>query len=150
MIATIRLEAIGDAYRSLSKMPLSAAVRRVGRIPRGHASAILNPKRPWVARITGLDPKFGFEREFLKSNRDYREANGTGTRGVYLTFVLREGAFYEVHELLSWNKNRRYFCRAKQGSVVEVPEADVRAHFDPQRQQDALQDLLRAVAGRTT
>ena len=31
--------------------------------------------RPWVARITGTDPKYGLKREFVNSVRDYSGAN---------------------------------------------------------------------------
>jgi len=72
-----------------------------------------------------VSDRYGLARVFLKGLRDYREANKQGSRGVYLTFVLYPGKLYEVHELLTWHTQRRYFCEVKDAEVVEVSVEDV-------------------------
>lgn len=130
MIATLRLEAIGDNLVAASRLPFPRVLRQVGRVPREQLRALLTPgRRPWVARVTGLDDRHGLAREFERGLRDYREANGTGSRGVWLTFVLRPGVLYEVQELVSWQNERRYFCRVVAGKVVEMTREELLARF---------------------
>jgi len=126
MIATLRLEAIGDNYRRLDAAPLKKTLYEVRRRPE-HAQRLLDPKalRPWVAEISGTDPRNGLARKFLKGMRDYRDANGAGSRGVFVTFVLYPEKIYEVNQGLSWTRKRRYFCRVEQGRILELTPADV-------------------------
>lgn len=144
MIVTLRLEAIGDNYRRLDAAPLKRTLYEVRRRSE-HAQRLLDPKmRPWVAEITGLHRIRGLERSFLNGMRDYRDANSSGSRGVYLTFVLYEGRIYEVQEVLSWSRKRRYLCRVEQGRVVEMALADVALRFGASAA--ALQDLINRAA----
>lgn len=123
MLASLRLEAIGDNYRPLARV-FRSAVRFVHRAPRAHAAQILDHRQPWVARIRGLCPRHGYDREFLTPRRDYSESNASGSRGIYLYFLLPEG-IYEVHELLNWTKTRRYFVRSEAGEVAEISADEV-------------------------
>ncbi len=149
MIATFRLEAIGDnhnAHGGLARRDLRVVLRQMARVPAEQRLAVLTPgRRPWVARITGLDSRHGLAREFLRPLKDYRDANSTGSRGVWLTFVLRAGALYEVHELLSWQRDRRYFCHVEAGKLVELTREQVLAQLAVGA--DAVQRVLDAVAG---
>lgn len=133
MIATLRLEAIGDNHvgrGGMSTRPLRHVLKNMGRIPREQREAVLTPsRRPWVAQITGRDARHGLARTFLEHLKDYRDANGTGSRGVFLTYVLRDGFLYEVRELLSWNRERRYFCRVEDGKIVEMTVDEVAARL---------------------
>lgn len=147
MIATLRLEAIGDNYVAMSKRPFPHVLRQIGRVPREHLTAVLMPgRRPWVARITGLDDRHGLAREFERGLRDYRQADSTGSRGVWLTFVLRPGTVYEVHELVSWQRERRYFCRVEAGRVVEITREAVLARLASGAV--AIQGIINAARGR--
>lgn len=65
---------------------------------------------PWVARLFGLDPHWGFQREFLKGVRDYSYGQEHHTRGVYLYFALPPG-LYETHRAISWKHDERAFWR---------------------------------------
>lgn len=126
MIATVCLEAIGDNYTRLDKV-----IRRLGRIPDAHKGHVLDKnRRPWVARIRGLSEKYGLDREFLSGLRDYRGSNGTGSRGIMITYVLHSGHVYEVRELLSWSSERRYFCHVVDGHIVELSQEDAIARVD--------------------
>jgi len=65
---------------------------------------------PWVARLLGLDPHWGFRRQFLRGIRDYSRGQEHHTRGVYLYFALPPG-LYEVYRPTSWRHSERYFVR---------------------------------------
>ena len=134
MIATLRLEAIGDNHVSRGGMatrPFRHVLKHMGRIPREQREAVLTPnRRPWVAQITGRDAQHGLARTFLKHLKDYKDANGNGSRGIFLTYVLRDGFLYEVRELLSWSRERRYFCRVAAGQIVEMTTEEVARYLD--------------------
>jgi hypothetical protein len=68
-------------------------------------------RSPWVAEITGVDPRYGFARRFLPGAKDYSRANRIGSRGVYVCYALEGGRIYEIFELLTRTRTRRYFCR---------------------------------------
>lgn len=80
-------------------------------------------RKPWVARIRGVGPD-GMIREFVDHMRDYRDASASGKRGVKLFFILRNG-FYEVREVLSMTRDRRYFVEVRAGEIAEVDRAVV-------------------------
>ena len=79
----------------------------------------------FCAEITGLHPKFKFERRFLKPNRDYSQANRTGSRGVYDYFNLDEGKIYDIKSPQSWKSVDRYYCRIEGGRIVRMDEDEV-------------------------
>jgi hypothetical protein len=84
------------------------------RIPEEHLP------RPWVARITGTDTKFGLARDFLAYVRDYANADKKG-RGIVRQFTLRDGELYEVSAPVSaYKPPRRYFVGVVDAKVVEV------------------------------
>lgn len=140
MIATLQLEAIGDAYRRLTSIPFAERVRRVGRVPVEHMAHIIDPKRaPWVARLRGRSEQYEFDRLFLGGLYDYRGANRTGSRGVMLTFVLHPGNVYEVRELLSWSSERRYLCHVVAGTIVHLSQEHALAILDGGRASEATQ-----------
>lgn len=109
MLAVLKLEYIGENYAAMFRSVGQA--RLIG--------------KPWVARLTGLDPVSGYQREFVQGEIDYREANGIGSRGVYLYFVLDPG-IYEVKERVSWKRSRRYFVRCNGRDIDEIDEEEAR------------------------
>ncbi len=87
------------------------------------------PPSPWVAKITGISKKYGYEREFMECKKDYSDANRAGSRGVYFYWVLDDG-IYEVQELRPRKKPLRYFIettgRGKTG-IETIEESRVKA-----------------------
>jgi hypothetical protein len=81
----LKLELIGNGS---SKGGVSPCCRKV--IALGHDSFIVT--------------------EPMKPNRDYSKANGVGSRGVYDYYVLKPGNIYEIIEVLSWKRSRRYYA----------------------------------------
>lgn len=122
MRAVLKLEHIGDhyfAYAKYGKRRHDVFEREVWL--KGMARPSL---KPWVARLTGLDSRYGFKREFVRGVKDYSEATGLGARGVYEYIVLREGV-YEINERVSWNRARRYFIRVEESEIEEISKEEV-------------------------
>lgn len=80
---------------------------------------------PWIAKITGTDPKFGLKREFLSGIRDYSNANSVRTRGVTTNYELLDG-LYEINHPCSWKRTERYFAVVSDGELKEVDAATAR------------------------
>ncbi len=122
MIHALTLEVIGDDSND--------RIRQMGRLfshDRVALRRLIYPE-PWVARITGTDPRFGFRREFVRGEKDYTQANSVGSRSVMKTFWLTAGNVYEVCHRTSWRNVRRYYCRVDhEGARVVMTEEEVRA-----------------------
>ena len=75
-------------------------------------------RRPWVAKLSDLDGKLN--RIFLRPDAtDYVDANSAGSRGVMRRYWLHSGSVYEVHQLVSWSKSRRWFAAVTDGGEVQ-------------------------------
>jgi hypothetical protein len=83
-----------------------------------------NKSSTWVARLIGLDEKFTFKREFVQPERDYSQANSTGSRGIYGYYALPPG-IYEVNERVTWRRVRRYFIKVDEAEYKEIDREDV-------------------------
>lgn len=83
------------------------------------------PPRPWVARLTGLDTRYGYSRDFIDGQKDYSKANRCGSRGVFLEWALEPG-IYEIKEFTGKkNHTRRYFAKVD-GQITEIDESEAR------------------------
>jgi hypothetical protein len=124
MLAVLKLEIIGDNYYAYKRDLASGKAREVPRMERYAEMMGRDKTRPWVARIIGLDAKYGFEREFQRGQKDYSRANSIGSRGVYEYFALSDG-LYEIHERLTWKHTRRYFICVEDAESVEISREEV-------------------------
>ncbi|WP_256846893.1 hypothetical protein [Paenibacillus sp. Pae108] len=119
----VKLEAIGDDARQFFN-DLNGSI--YGKTMFGNEDK--NPfRRPWVADITGNDPKYKFKRSFLRGRKDYSEANKKGSRGVYYYYELDPGRVYEINELTSSKNTRRFFARVADGQLIEIDEMEVKS-----------------------
>lgn len=76
---------------------------------------------PWVAEITGTDPRFGLAREFLPRKLDCRDANRTGERGVTCWWTLESGRLYQVRYRVTWSKwVTRYVTVTQDGDITGI------------------------------
>lgn len=127
MKAALCLEYVGesgDAQIALYSGKLDGIAPGLG----GAAFGCKNPRKPWVAEIIGYHGKYGFERTFLSSKRNYSRANSSGSRGVELWFVLESGKVYEVKAPQSWRSVDRYFCRVDDdGDIIRMSKDEVGA-----------------------
>lgn len=126
MKAVLELEAIADDLYELQRMMRSGKVR----------SSYLSPSleldllrygnkslKPWVAKVTISAGRL--EREFVRYQmKDYFRANSTGSRGVYLYYVLSDG-LYEVNERVSKVRARRHFIYVKGDKIMDVATDEV-------------------------
>lgn len=90
-------------------------------------------RAPWLAEITGLHPTYRFTRQFLRGQKDYTHANGIGSRGVILHFIVDEGPIYEINYHTSWKSSRRYFFRVQDGVEIEMTEEEARQCLSTRR-----------------
>lgn len=107
LLASLSLEAIGDDAPPMARIP---------------------GKQPWVARITGLDARYGLRREFVRGKKDYRDGNSVGSRGVRWYYLLEPGV-YEVNAPVAWQRVDRYFVASHRGEIVRIDRAAVERWF---------------------
>ncbi len=121
MKTVLKIELIGDAQRQRVRLYEGIIREAMGS---GVARKIVGspPSCGWCAEVS-LDG-YKIDRDFLKPKKDYSEANGVGSRGVYAYFYLDEGKIYEVYERTSWKSSERYFCKVKNGEVVKITEQE--------------------------
>jgi hypothetical protein len=126
--AVLRLEIIGDDWYQYLYHRRRGEARENELLERKYDRLFgmgrRNQARPWVARLVGITLAGGFQREFLRGQKDYSQANSEGSRGVYEYFALREGV-YEVFERTAWTRTRRYYVRVVEGTIAEAGEEEV-------------------------
>lgn len=113
MRTVLKLEVIGDNYRQHLR------AIETGKAPMPHMAQYLQALRfgrpdlqPWAARLNDTG------REFVTGMRDYADANGIGSRGVYEYFALSPG-LYEVNECVRLGKARRYCIRVADDTTYQ-------------------------------
>lgn len=93
----------------------------------------------WVAKINGIDEKFGFKREFLRPKTDYTLSNSKGSRGIYLNFFLEYGNIYDVSCRESWKSVDRYFLEiTKDGEKKRIEKEVVIARFEDASREECV------------
>lgn len=125
MKASLKIECIGNGYDQTHKLFKSilteATNAEIAECTFGTFKASY-----FVAEITGLHPKYGYERRFLKPQRDYRSASSTGNRGVYAYYILESGKIYDVLKPVSWKNSHRYFCTVDEdGDIITLEKKEV-------------------------
>lgn len=123
---SLRLEAIGDDRASYVRAKRRGEAQMDPERERRYLyETRLDWRPPWVAEIVGLRWDGRLERRFLRPNRDYRNANSLGSRGVYFYYLLDEGPIYEVFARTSWKSSERYFLRIVNGQEERIDQEEV-------------------------
>ena len=125
MKAILKIECVGDDSVAHVKLARSITKDLLGGRT---ASAVFGtaPARYFVAEITGTDEKFGYKRIFLPCNKDYRNSNSTGSRGVVAHYLIDSGKIYDVKSPDSWRSSERYFCTVDEcGDIVKLTKEEV-------------------------
>ncbi len=117
----LKLECIGDNYVQAGKKIVNGQPVRISN--RTLMAISMHKKTPWCAEIIGFTPSAALERRFVKGMKTYAEANGVGSRGVYLFFVLGDG-IYEIFSRETWARSRRYFARVRGSVLTEINEQE--------------------------
>lgn len=131
---TIKLESIGDDHRE--KLHLW----RQGRL---HMSAdnvrmckSLLGRRPFVKLVTGVDHAGVPTKRAVKGHKDFSQAQGTGGRGIFYWFTLKDGECYQIQQQMSWKKSERTYVVVRNGTLVEATEEQA-ARYAAARYADA-------------
>lgn len=101
----------------------------------GHFHGGPAPK-PWVAKINGIDTKYGLAREFIKPMNDWRDAHKACSGNVYgvmANFALRDGNLYEVSRLRGRSSKRhvaREFIEIREGKPVQLEPLEALARAE--------------------
>lgn len=82
-------------------------------------------RKPWIAKILGIDDKYKYKREFLKHQEDYSHAGREMTRDVYWYFHLQPDTIYEIFIHKNWQKDERYFAVVTNGKLIKIPEENI-------------------------
>ena len=107
-------------YRARMSLALRQAWREEKRVGNMVLKVNHQPSggKEWVAEITGRDPKYKFQREFLQPvSRDWSYSGKTGDT----SFELEPGKVYEVNE--PW-KGRR-FVEVQNGEIKTLDTEEV-------------------------
>lgn len=102
----------------------------------GHFHGSPDVPKPWVAEITGMDPKFGLARTFLQPMNDWSGAHRAWSGNLYgrtAQFALRDGNLYEVSRLKGKSSRRhvaREFILVQGGKRQLVDPEDVLERLD--------------------
>lgn len=95
-----------------------------------HQAEQYRDRRPWLAEIIGYDPKYGYERQFLKSQVDWRGATGRKgpMHGAVHCWTLRLDRVYEAWQPDGYSREHRSYLRATpDGDVTEITREEVDA-----------------------
>lgn len=111
------------------KGAFSAEAIGLGPVPRSSRGGYNADRRqPWVAEITGTDPRYGLAREFLVPRRDYRDASRSGERGVRCWWTLESGRLYQARCRVTWDRwVTRYLTVTPEGDIADVSEQEATA-----------------------
>jgi hypothetical protein len=94
------------------------------------------PVKPWVAEITGPDPKFGLACQFIKAMNDCSEARQAWSGNIYgrvSHYPLRDGGLYEVQRCRGKSSKRhvvREFNRVTDGKRVTLTPEEALSILD--------------------
>lgn len=103
----------------------------------GHFHGSSDVPKPWVAQITGIDPKYGLSRTFVDPLRDYAGAKRSWAgrlNGVVACFPLRDGNLYEVSRLRGRTSKRyvaREFLVVEDGELRQIELVEALAVVEP-------------------
>jgi hypothetical protein len=84
----------------------------------------IGSNKPWIARITGPDPRYRLARGFEAGVRNYGAANSVGSQGISTTWVLADRV-YEISIPKSSKTIDRHFAEVKDGQMQRLTAAEV-------------------------
>lgn len=89
-----------------------------GCVTRGH--------RPFAAKITGLDDKWSFKREFVQGYWDFSQAKHNKAFGKRIYFPLEPNTIYDVSEVGQGDyRYRAFLLTDNQGDWEEISKEEV-------------------------
>lgn len=119
----IKLESIRDDQRDKYWAHLNGRVRMGHQEKKGAAG--LMGKRPFVKEVVGVNHASHPIKKDVKGKKCYRDAVGTGARGVYYWYVLKQGRCYYIQEQVSRKHTKRYFVIINNGIAHKISKEQV-------------------------
>lgn len=117
----LKLESIRDDQRDKYWRHLQ------GRVHMGHnqikGSKWLMGQRPFVKEVIGIDRAGRPVKRNVVGKKSYLAAVGTGARGVFYWFNLKQGRCYCIQEQVSRYRSKTYYGIVNSGHLHEVTEA---------------------------
>jgi hypothetical protein len=121
---SIGLESIGDNKRDKLWHHRNRNVR-MGSQEAAGAMGLLGD-RPFVKRLVCIDAAGNITKSALRGKKCYQDSSGTGARGVYYWYQLKEGLCYQIQRQVSWARTERIFVYAHNSSLIEISEDQAR------------------------
>ncbi len=84
--------------------------------------------RDWVAELVGVDPKYGFKREFLDCEKDWSSSGKTGNS----FYELENGKVYEINEPYKG----RWIVKVEDGKLVDMTKEEAKQYFQEKEQKE--------------
>lgn len=121
----LKLESIRDDFREKYWHKVNCRLGMGGSEIKGAKWAM--GERPFVKEVVGVDRAGRPVKRTVRGNKSYSEARGTGARGVFYWYSLRQGCCYFIQEQVSRTRSRRYYAFVNAGALHEIGEADAAA-----------------------
>lgn len=115
---TIKLESIGDDHRE--KLHLWRQGRLRMSTDNVRMCKSLLGRKPFVKLVTGVNHAGIPTKRDMKGHKDFTAATGTGGRGVFYWYTLKEGECYQIQQQTSWKKTETIFVVVRSGTLVEA------------------------------
>ena len=127
MKASLHLEYIGESNDAKARLYFGIVQEMLGRVV---AETVVgrNPftRKPWVAKITGFDFKYGYKREFINGKIQRLRSNAAGSRGIEIWFLLESGFVYQARHFTSWKSEEKFFCKVTEdGDIEKISQEEV-------------------------
>lgn len=122
----LKLESIRDDQRDKYWAHLSGRVR-MGRAEVSGSKSLMGMK-PFVKEVIGINHEGRLVKKDVSGKKEYREAVGTGARGVFYWYSLRQGGCYLIQEQVSRRKSRKYYALVNNGELHELTEAQAASY----------------------
>lgn len=123
----LKLESIRDDQRDKYWSHLNDRVR-MGRSEVKGSRSLMGMK-PFVKEVIGVNHEGRPVKKELKGKKDYRDAAGTGARGVFYWYSLKQGSCYFIQEQISRRKSRRYYALVNNGKIHEISESHAASYI---------------------
>lgn len=122
----LKLESVRDDQRDKYWAHLNGRARMGKGEIKGSKS--LMGMKPYVKEVVGVNHEGRPVKKNILGKKEYRHAVGTGARGVFYWYSLRQGGCYLIQEQVSRRKSRKYYALVNNGELHELTEAQAASY----------------------
>lgn len=116
----IKLESIGDDHREKLRLWQGGRIHMSADNVRMCRS--LMGRRPFVKVVTGVNYDGRPIKKLIKFHKDYSESMGTGGRGIFYWYSLKDRHCYQIQRQISWKKSEKIYVAVREGKLIEITE----------------------------